>query len=87
MQVPLSISCNAMKPQMITQLADPGAPYHKELFESICDAFEKCYTTWKATTMVTNVLGSGPVPSFAPPIVPLGPVVAGFATMSPGGFV
>jgi hypothetical protein len=86
MQVPVSISCNVMKMQMVGQLGDPNAPFHKELFEAICDAFEKCYNLWKVSTMVTNVLGTGPVPTFAPPYVPVGPVVGGVGTMSPGGF-
>ncbi|MCX5743731.1 MAG: hypothetical protein NT062_14660 [Proteobacteria bacterium] len=86
-QVPVSISPNIMKMQMIAQLADPMAPFHKELFESICDAFEKCYNLWKVSTMVTNVLGTGPVPTFAPPYVPVGPVLGGVATMAPGGLV
>ena len=86
MQVPASISCNAMKAMMVGQLGDPTAPFHQELFESICDAFEKCYNLWKVSTMVTNVLGTGPVPTFAPPFVPVGPVVGGVGTMTPGGF-
>lgn len=85
-QVPMSISCNVMKMQMVGQLGDPNAPFHKELFESICDAFEKTYNLWKVSTMVTNVLGTGPVPTFAPPYVPVGPVVGGVGTMTPGGF-
>ncbi|HET7505150.1 MAG TPA: hypothetical protein VFK02_29225 [Kofleriaceae bacterium] len=85
-QVPVSISCNALKAQMIGQLGDPNAPFHKELFESIADAFEKTYNLWKVSTMVTNVLGTGPVPTFAPPYVPVGPVVGGVGTMTPGGF-
>jgi hypothetical protein len=86
-QIPVSISSSLMKTQMIAQLADPQVPFHKELFESITDAFEKTYNIWKGTTMVTNVLGTGPVPTFAPPYVPVGPVVAGVGTMPPGGFV
>lgn len=86
MQVPVSISCNVMKMQMVGQLADPMAPFNAELFESICDAFEKMYNLWKVSTMVTNVLGTGPVPTFAPPYVPVGPVVGGVGTMTPGGF-
>ena len=85
-QVPVSISCATMKPQMIGMLADPQAPFHKELFESICDAFEKCYDLWKVSTLVTQVLPTvAPVPSFAPPYVPVGPVVGGVAAMLPGG--
>ena len=85
-QIPISISSTVMKMQMIAQLGDPQAPFPKELFESITDAFEKTYTDWKTKTMVTNVLGTGPVPSFAPPYVPVGPVVAGVGIMPPGGF-
>jgi hypothetical protein len=85
-QVPVSISCNVLKMQMVAQLADPQAPFAPELFEAISDAFEKCYNLWKVSTMVTNVLGTGPVPTFAPPYVPVGPVVGGIGTMTPGGF-
>jgi hypothetical protein len=84
-QVPPQAS--AMKGQMVGQLGDPGAPLHSELFEAICDAFEKSYNLWKVSTMVTNVLGTGPIPTFAPPYVPVGPVVGGVGTMVPGGFV
>jgi hypothetical protein len=86
MQVPVSISCQILKGQMVAQLGDPRAPFMAELFESIADAFEKTYNLWKVSTMVTNVLGTGPVPTFAPPFVPVGPVVAGVGTMTPGGF-
>lgn len=84
-QVTASIMPMAMKSQMVGMLADPTAPFHKELFESICDAFDKMFQVWQKTTMVTNVLGTGPVPSFAPPYSPAGPVVGGVGTMPPGG--
>ena len=54
---------------------------------AIADAFEKSFHIWTVSTMVTNVLGTGPVPTFAPPYVPVGPVVGGIGTMIPGGFV
>jgi hypothetical protein len=76
-----------MKQMMVAQLADPQAPFHGELFEAICDGFDKCFKIWQASTMVTNVLGTGPIPTFAPPYVPAGPVVGGVGTMTPGGFV
>jgi hypothetical protein len=86
-QVTAPIMPAAMKGQMIGMLADPMAPFHDKLFEAICDAFDKCFKIWQASTMVTNVLGTGPVPTFAPPYVPVGPVVGGVGTMTPGGFV
>ncbi|HSK00701.1 MAG TPA: hypothetical protein VK932_05645 [Kofleriaceae bacterium] len=86
-QVTASIMPDVMKMQMVGQLADPMAPFHDKLFEAICDGFDKCFKIWQTSTMVTNVLGTGPVPTFAPPYVPVGPVVGGVGTMPPGGFV
>ncbi len=86
-QVPVSVSLAAMKPQMIGMFADPMAPYHKELFESVIDGFDKCFQIWSKATMVTNIMGMGPIPTFAPPFVPVGPVVMGTGTMLPGGLV
>lgn len=77
----------AMKQQMVGMLADPMAPYHSQLFEAICEGFDQCFKLWQASTMVTNVQGTGPVPTFAPPYVPVGPVLGGLGTMPPGGFV
>ncbi|HEY0252612.1 MAG TPA: hypothetical protein VGC41_13850, partial [Kofleriaceae bacterium] len=84
-QVPISIMATATKPQMIAALGDPQAPFHKELFESIADAFEKTYTTWKASTMVTTVMPTLAPTTFAPPAVLVGTVVGGQAMMPPGG--
>jgi hypothetical protein len=84
-QVTVPISAQIMKNQMVGMLADPTAPFHKELFESICDAFDKMFQVYQKTTMVTMVLGTGPVPTFAPPLVPAGPVVGGVGVMAPGG--
>lgn len=85
MQVPMSISKMALKAQMISQLGDPGAPFAPQLFEAIADGFEKSYNAWKVATQVMNVLGTGPIPTFAPPYVPVGPVVMGTGMMAPGG--
>jgi len=39
---------------------------------------------WLPRAQVLNVLGKGPVPSFAPPYVPVGPVVGGTNVATPG---
>jgi hypothetical protein len=75
-----------LKQQMISQLAMPTAPFHKELFDAICNAFEQLATAWCGMTMLKNLMGTGPIPTFAPPYVPVGPVVGGVANMIPGGF-
>jgi hypothetical protein len=86
-QVTVPVSKMALKGQMIGNLGDPMALHHVQLFDSIADAFEKVFLVWQGTTQVTNVLGFGPIPTFAPPIVPVGPVVGGSGNMPPGGLV
>jgi hypothetical protein len=44
---------------------------------AIASALTNQLYTWAATQQVVNVWGKGPVPSFAPPYVPVGPVVGG----------
>lgn len=82
-QVDAGLQAAALKGQMIGQHADPQAPLHKEIFESVAEGFNKCFTTWKASTKLT-VMGGGPVPTFAPPYVPVGPVVGGVGVVPPG---
>ena len=53
------------------------APFSGELFASIATGFARALELWFPSQQVTNVLGKGPVPTFAPPYVPVGPVVAG----------
>lgn len=84
-QVNASLQDSALKGQMVGQLGDPKAQHHQELFESVAKAVNQCFTMWTATTMVTNVLGFGPIPTFVPPFVPVGPVVGGMANQTPGG--
>lgn len=86
-QVTASLAPMVMKQQMVAKLNDPDAPYHDKLFEAICDGFDKCFKIWQASTQVTNVLGTGPVPTMATPVPAPGPVVGGTATMAPGGFM
>jgi hypothetical protein len=81
--VAASISASGLKPQLVGIAGDPR---FESLCDAIADAFEKSFTFWKVATMVTNVMGTGPVPTFAPPYVPVGPVVGGVGTMVPGGF-
>ncbi len=85
-QVPVSISADILKLAMVGMFAQPTAPFHQQIFESIAFAFEQCYQVWSASTQVTNVLGFGAVPTCLPPIMPPGPVI-GTALMAPGGLV
>ncbi len=76
----------ALKAQMVGQLGDPQAPFHKELFEAIATGFKEVFDEWKRSTEF-KVMGGGAVPTWAPPYVPAGPVVAGVGVIPPGGVI
>jgi hypothetical protein len=69
---------------MVANLGDPGALHALDLFDALSQGFVTPFTTFKGTTMVQMVLGTGPIPTFAPPFVPVGPVIAGVGTGAPG---
>lgn len=48
--------------------------------------FSASILAWIPICQITNVMGKGRIPSFAPPYVPVGPVVAGDNIAAPGHF-
>jgi hypothetical protein len=59
--------------------------YHAEFFDSLATGMQLPLQMWKAMQMVAMVMGRGPIPTFAPPNVPVGPVVGG--TILPGSHI
>jgi hypothetical protein len=45
--------------------------------KALADWVDSSFQDWKAQAMLVNVMGQGPVPTFAPPYVPVGPVIMG----------
>jgi len=81
------LSPSSLKSLMYANLADPQALHAIDLFDSIATAFSTVFPIFKASTLVQNVLGMGPIPTFAPPFVPAGPVVGGTVIPMPGVLV
>ncbi len=81
------LSPSTLKATMDANLADPKAQHASDLFDAIARAFNPVFQTFKASTLVQNVLGTGPIPTFAPPFVPAGPVVMGTVVPTPGVLV
>lgn len=52
--------------------------------DSIGTAVAAAFIAWLPTQMIMNCMGKGPIPSFAPPYVPVGPVVMGDNLPIPG---
>ena len=79
------ISPSSLQQAMARHLGNKSAPPQSEqLFDAIATGFHMAVTTWVAAQPVSNVMGKGPVPSFAPPYVPVGPVVHGDTLKTPG---
>ncbi len=76
-----------LKNAMVGQLADPQALHHMDLFDALGNAINSVFSTWKTSTMCTKIMGTGPIPTFAPPYVPGGPVVGGVIVPAPGNLV
>ncbi len=80
----VGLSPKALQGLMFTNLADPKALHAPALFDALATAFNIVFQTFKLSTTVNNVMGTGPVPTFAPPFVPVGPVVGGIGNSPPG---
>jgi len=76
-------SAGTLKARMIGALGGPG-PSSAEVFESVATGFQQSIQVWLSVQMLTNVLGMGPVPTFSPPTIPVGPVVGGNVIPMPG---
>jgi len=79
-----------MTPTMLKQamcdnfsLDDPDDQFGA-LAQSIGAAVSAAFLAWLPMQMIMNVLGKGPIPTFAPPWVPVGPVLAGDNIAMPG---
>ena len=70
----------AMSAAMGGAAQGPSTPVFRDIALQVAVLFQ----TSILSAMVKNVMGSGPVATFAPPVVPVGPVVGGTASSSPG---
>jgi hypothetical protein len=64
--------------------AASSVSYADAVADAVSAGFLSGFLTWVSAVMVMNVLGKGPVPSFAPPYVPVGPVIGGDNIAVPG---
>jgi hypothetical protein len=62
---------------------DPEKHYHA-LHDAIATVLSLAFLMWLPSQQVMLVLGKGPIPTFAPPFVPVGPVVGGDNLAIPG---
>jgi hypothetical protein len=61
--------------------------HHEAAYEGIATAAAMSFTMWMPQQQVMLVLGKGQIPTFAPPYVPVGPVLAGDNISAPGHLI
>jgi hypothetical protein len=81
-----ALSPDAIRANISRKLSQTG-PYSDELITAVVDGFSKAITGWFSTQLVTGVLGKGGIPAYAPPYVPVGPVVMGDNIAAPPHFM
>jgi len=57
---------------------------YEALHDAIATVLSVAFTAWLPMQQVMLVMGKGPIPTFAPPYVPVGPVVGGDILPTPG---
>ncbi|MDN3722343.1 hypothetical protein QW131_31845 [Roseibium salinum] len=68
----------------ITQALPASLSSKTDFINRVAGGLAISATTWLASAQVMLVMGFGPVPSFAPPYVPVGPVINGTNIAAPG---
>ncbi len=63
---------------------EDGDKQYEAIFDSIAFPISLNFLLWLLAQQIMNVLGKGSVPVYAPPYVPVGPVVAGDNIATPG---
>lgn len=81
------VSTASIKAAILARFGPRKPPAADAVATAVAEGFEKTFTSWLARTVVQLVMGSGPVPTYAPPYVPTGPVVNGRGNMMPGQLV
>jgi hypothetical protein len=79
----IMIEATMIRDSIKRKLGTPG-PFSDQLFEAVAGAFSQAVKMWLPMQMITQVKGTGPVPTFAPPFIPAGPVVGGKVISEPG---
>ena len=78
------LTAPVLQQEMVDALDDADALHHAALFDALAQALAASFLAWLPLQQVTLVMGKGPVPTFAPPAVPVGPVMGGDVLSVPG---
>jgi len=74
----IELSPKILKQSMETNFADPKSLHSSDIFDAVSKSVNTVFQTFKMTTVIQGVMGTGPVPSF-----PAGPVIGGTVIPKP----
>lgn len=74
----------AITDMIYNKMPNPKPACCKDVAVAIGFGIEKAAFVWLSAQQVMLVMGKGPIPTFAPPYVPVGPVVGGDILPTPG---
>jgi hypothetical protein len=83
----LRLSAAMLSPRLVSTLRPLAGREVSGLDSAVTELttwVEASFRDWKVTAQVVGVMGKGPIPSYAPPYVPVGPVVMGDNISAPG---
>jgi hypothetical protein len=81
------LSAATLSPRLVSALqghAGRDIPGLNNAIKDLTSWVEASFRDWQLTAQIVGVMGKGPIPSFAPPYVPVGPVVMGDNISGPG---
>jgi len=81
------LSAAMLAPRLVAALRshagrDRPGPDHE--IKELTSWVEASFRDWKGAAQLVGVMGKGPIPTFAPPYVPVGPVIMGENISGPG---
>jgi len=79
-----SLSAPILAKRLIVALRTRGSKVSgassDQAMQNIATWVDASFTRWKSAVRLTSLVGAGPVPTYAPPYVPVGPVTQGVTT-------
>jgi len=81
------LTAATLSPQLVTALrplAGRDTTGLDSAVKGLTSWVEASFRDWKLTAQIVGVKGKGPIPTYAPPYVPVGPVVMGDNISGPG---
>lgn len=73
-----------VREEIIRKYPTPKPVCADAVANAVAEGFAKAVQLWLGSQQILNLMGTGPIPTFAPPYVPVGPVINGWVLAKAG---